>query len=263
MAEIKSLSSKMRLRFFQETGELLSDRLVEQNTEFMMGPKETHKGPVQLEVTLRTQEEVDNFIAYVKKVKGDLPIVAKEKKNAPKQIDKMLSEKEPLLDLVKTLQAKSKTQEQLIAALREYDFKFMMSDTVKDLGGIKEQITLRDKDEDYQFMVRLVKEAKDPMNDKYDFRLALGIKIIGEKVDRVKIYIWGKYDTYWKLPWEKAKANNFKKVEPLHVFPKFMDYEDRKKWRKEHRMVVNAKATNDKYEPTKFYNKWAPHITIH
>lgn len=262
--------SKVRIRLFDKEYHELSDRLVDQTTEFRMGPKEVHKGPISIEVNLTNQMELDTYIEYLKKLKGDLPIVEATKKDkATKTITKMLSEKEPLLDLIKTIKAKAKNQEQLIDMLRDYQFRFISGDVIQDMTTfdktVGEQIQLRDRDiqEGFQYMVRLIKEAKEPMNDKYDFRLVFAIKIVGDKVEKVVIYLWGKYSEYIKIPWSDKKKVNFKKVEKIYSFPEFMDYVERKKWRTEHRkwqIATDNGKQPDLMELSKFYNKFKPYI---
>lgn len=260
-------TSKMRIKLFDPIEKILiSDRLVEQSTELLKGPKEEHKGPMSFEVNLYQQEDVDGFIAYLKKIKGELPLEKEEnpKVKKDKKLDKMLSDKEPLLDLLKVFQNKGTSQEKLIALAREYDFRFIASDVAMDHNVHNPgQIEIRDNHKDYQFMVRLIKEAKDPANDKYDWRLVFGIKIVGEKTNHVKVYLFGKFDTSWKIPWEDAKEHNFKKVEKVYIFPEYMDIDDRKKWRSENRKVIRAQETGEAYEPSKFYNKYSPYIKVH
>jgi hypothetical protein len=262
------IETKMRIKLYDpETHLLQSDRLVEQITELNMGPKEAHKGPIGIETTFASQTQLDLFIEYLKKIKGDIPITAPgEKVKKTKTIDKMLSDKEPLLDLIKAAKSKGTSQEKLIDFLREYNFRFVTGDFIQDLGEndskVKEQITLREKDvkDEFQYMVRMIKQAKEPMNDKYDFRLVFGIKIVGERVNKVVIYLWGKFSEFVKIPWEEAKKMNFKKVEKIYIFPDFMDYADRKKWRTEHRKKIAAEAKGLEFEPSKFYVKFTPYI---
>jgi len=234
-----------------------------------MGPKETHNGPISVEFNLLSQEQIEEIIVYLKRLKGDLPIAttpAAKKSTVNKTIDKMLSDKEPLLDLIKTVKAKGTTQEKIIEMLREYNFRFISQDVIQDMiihdEQIGKQIQLRKRDIEagFQYMVRLIKEAKEPMNDKYDFRLVFGIKIIGERTNKIVIYLWGEYSDYMKVAWEKEKVMNFKKVEKIYVFPEFMDYTDRKKWRTEHRKKLTAEAKGEPFEPSKFYIKFTPYI---
>jgi len=255
---------KMRIKLVDpQTGALLSDRLVAQDTELRMGPKDIHKGPMSLEFNLNSQEDVDGMIAYIKKLKGELPIEKAEKKSSSsKKLDKMLSDKEPLLDLIKSVEAKAKNQEQLINMLREYNFMFVAADVIQDMAT-PEMITLKDNHLCYQFLVRRVKEAKEPANDKFDFRLVFGVKIVGERFEKVQVYLWGKWDHYIKMPWEKAKGINFKKVEKVYIFPDFMDYTDRRKWRSENRKKIKAEEKKTEFKPSKFYNKYSPYVKVH
>jgi hypothetical protein len=255
---------KMRIRLYSKDGSEISDRLVEQTTELRIGPKETHNGPLTIEFNLTSQEEVDAMVEYIRKLKGDLPITTTSKPAAKsaKSLDKMLSAKEPLLDLLKTLKAKAKNQEDLVSMLREYGYKFIATDVIKDYAK-PEMITLKEKHESYQWMVRLVKEAKDPANDKWDYRLVFGIKFMGEKVEKVQVYLWGKWQEAWKLPWKEKEDINFKKVNRVYIFPDWMDYAERKKWRVEHRKILAAAEKGnpipeEKY--SKLYLKCKPYI---
>lgn len=260
---MESQSTKMRIKTYDPTsGLLLSDRLVEQKTEFNLGPKTAHNGPMTIEVNLVSQEDVDGLITYIKKLKGELPIAKsdKPKTTTAKQLDKMLSDKEPLLDLLKTLKAKAKNQEHLIEMLREYNFRFMATDVIKDYFEEKGFLKIKEKHEKYQWMARLVKEAKEPANDKYDFRLTFGIRFMGEVVDKVQIYWYSEYQETWKLAWKQKEDINFKKVEKVLMFPEFLDYADRKKWRTEHRKIERAAAAGTPVEPSPFYTKWKPYV---
>ena len=256
---------KMRIKLVDpQTGALISDRLVAQATEFRNGPTEIHKGPMCIEFNLNSQEDVDGMVTYIKKLKGELPIAKPEKKSSTnKTLEKMLRDKDAIGDLINTIKTKSKTQEDIIKNLREYNFMFIDQSIAID-GPSKEQLTLRQKDidRDYQYMVRRIKEAKDPANDKFDWRLVFAIKIVGERLDLVQIYYWGSWKESFKIKWEEPKKMNFKKVEKIYSFPEMMDYVERKKWRMENRKVLKHEAENKEYSPSKFYTKWKPYVKV-
>lgn len=254
------METKMRIKLYDEKEALSSDRLVEQATEFRVGPKINHKGGIGLEVYLRNQEDIDSVVKYLKQLKGDLPIDLSKKSptKTAKKLENMLSEKEPLQDLLKTTLSKCKTQEKLFEFLHEYGFTYLTSDILEHVD--KEMFNLKEKHAKYQFLVRLVKQAKDPKNDKYDFRLAFGMKIIGKKVDLVKVYLWGKFHKSCDIPWANKEDINFKKVVKLLIFPQFMDYDERKRWRAEHRKWENNVTKNPDYVPSQFYTKRKPYI---
>lgn len=259
------LGDKMRIRLVDpKSGYLISDRLIDQAIEMKKGPTDVHKGPIGLEFNLNSQESVDEMIDYIRKLKGELPLIKPDKKSPQnKTLEKMLKEKDALGDLLKQVKAKAKTQEDLIKILREYNFMFVDQGTAQDLPS-KEMLTLREKDieRDYQYMVRRIKEAKDPANDKYDWRLVFAIKIIGERIDLVQVYLWGQHAEFMKLPWADKKKVNFKKVEKIYSFPEMMDYAERKKWRMENRKVIKAEEAGVKFDASKFYRKWKPYIKV-
>lgn len=254
-------TTKMRIQLFDPKSNLMvEDRCVSATTELIKGPSQSHKGPVLIECTLFNKAQVDMFMDYLRKLQGDLPIEEKVVKNASsKKIDKMLSDKEPLLDLIKAVKGKVKNQEELMDYLREYQFKFVSTDVVKDAtDGIENLMEIKENHLQFQWMVRLVKEAKDPSNDKYDWRLMFGIKLLGDKLSKVVIYLWGKWSEKIELPWKDAKSVNFKKVDKVYTFPDFMDIDDRKRWRKENRALI---STPEK-EASKFFVKWTPYIRM-
>lgn len=166
----------------------------------------------------------------------------------------MLSHNNPIPDLWALIQ-KAPSQEKLIISLRGYDFRFMMRETLAEKGIVN----IRDHDEKYQWMVRVVNESIG----KYDLRLVVGIKILGKKLDRVKLYAEGEYQQTFKIPWEKQSGYNFKKVTRKHSFPDELTYDERRAWRKEHRKMLAIQAKGLPFYPSAFYSKWAPLVTFH
>lgn len=65
---------KMRVTLLSDNGGVISDRLIDATTEMNLGPKETYKGPVRVEVTLTNSQEVDNFKRYLDRLSGNLPL---------------------------------------------------------------------------------------------------------------------------------------------------------------------------------------------
>ena len=248
----------MRITLYDEKAPYpLSDRLVVQDVELITGPKEVHKGPMVISLSLRTKEDAEKAITYIGKLIGNLPLKSKSVKLTKGTVQ--LDDNEPLQDFVSQAIKANAHQEPLINFLREHSFKFVMTDVITEVvPALKETIKLKEKHHKYQWMIRQIKEAKDPINDKFDHRLMFGIKLIGGKVDKVVVYLFGKFYKAYPITWKKQNAYNFKKVEQMTKFPEYMDYDDRKKWRAEHRRVLN----NPNYKPTKFYTKNLPFIQI-
>ena len=74
--EKKVFKPKMRVTTLNEDGVYLSDRLVDAAAELYAGPKEKHKGPIRLEVTLTNSGDVESFKNYLDQLVGNLPIKA-------------------------------------------------------------------------------------------------------------------------------------------------------------------------------------------
>lgn len=262
-------TSKLRIKLFSE-GEnpiVLSDRLVNQGIEFENGPTEKHSGPLSLEVNLANQSDVKACIEYLSRLCLDLPLVEKKKAGrVASKVGKMLEDKEPLNDLLKLMKLKPTCTEELIDELRNYNFKFVSSSLLEDIN-IKQPgvLSLKEKDKKLSFMVRLIKQAKSPENDKYDLRLAFGVDL-EEPQGKVIVYLWGKRDEPISLKWKKTKnINTKKKDDVLMTFPDFMDYEMRARFRKEHRewlLKTHNGINPENAELSKFYSKWKPYVII-
>lgn len=254
--------SKMRIKLYNADG-LYSDRLTEQLTELRIGPKFKHEGPITIEVNLSDKEEAEKVIQYIKLLTGFLPIENKSKKVKLSQGTIELDNSEPLEDLMNAALQSSEYQESLIIFLRKQGFQFIDSSVITELvPELKSKLELKPLHEGYQFMVRMVKEAKDPRKDKWDYRLLFGIKIVGDKTSKVVVYLFGKFNTKKLIPWKKANKVNFKKVDRVMVFPDHMDYDDRKKWRVEHVRIINSIMQGKPLTPTKFYSKNSKFVMI-
>lgn len=256
-------STKMRIKLFNPESKALEyDRLVEQAPEFIKGPTHAHEGPITLEVTLLDKQDVDSVITYIGKLAGTLPLTHKEEKKLKKNkaLEQALMSDEPLKEFMQIALA-SENQEALIDTLRESNFRFMSYLDLKDLTEESKSLTLKTKHSDWQFMVRLIKEAKNPINDKWDTRLVFAIKYMGERVNLVHVYLWGQWDQKRVIPWKTkpGKEINFKDKPQFFQFPEFMTYEERGKFRAEHRKLALIEDPT-KREPSKFFNRWAPYV---
>jgi hypothetical protein len=243
--------TKMRIKTLKKDGTLIKDRLVTQNIEFTSGPSEKHKGPINIEVTLRDQGDIDSFKIYLDKLTGDLPIIPK-KVYKTKTSTALLSE-EPIKDLLFDIKAKCKTQDDVIKFLRERNFVFVTHQFLED-RKIKIELE-KNNHKNYQYLIRLIKEAKDPKANKYDpqllAQLLVGIKFMETMGSKVLFYMYGKFKESSELPWSKKSDINFKKI-TLTKFPGYMLADEREKFRSE-----EAKLKRDpKLKPSKFFLRW-------
>lgn len=241
------MKPKIRIKFLNKDLVTIKDRLTDQTIEFTQGPVEKHTGPIQLEVTLMNKQDITSLFTYMERLAGDLPVLQK-KTYTKKGESTSVMEEEPLKELVHEIKTKCKTQDEVIKFLRERHFVFLSHEFIKDF---KLPIPIKDKHSDYSFMVRKIKEAKDPKNDKYDPQLAIGIKLDKSK-ELTVIYLYDESSIH-KLPWAKKSDINFKSIKPMR-FPVYMTEEERNRYR-----VEKAKYTNNTELPkSKFFLRWSP-----
>lgn len=241
----KAIEKKMRIQTYDLEFNMIEDRLVAQDTEMYKGPKDPHPGPVRVEFSLFDKEDVDACLVYLQKLKGSLPIEAKVKK--PKLETETGSDRDR--EQIAKLVAEAETQDDAIRILRKEGFIFLTSQDIQDYGVCE----LGKDDLKYEWMIKMIREAKDPANNKYDPTLMFGFKIMGEKLPQYVTRIFGGRSAVDK-PWKNDKEFNFKKVN-LTKFHSAMVEEERLKFSKE-----LAKLRKDpEAEPTKFFKRWAPY----
>jgi hypothetical protein len=247
------MKAKMRIKSLDSNLIVLKDRLVDQDTEFYNGPSEKHKGPISMEITLRDQTDINSFKSYLDKFLGDLPIPEKIKKSKTPEVDI-----EPIVQVIKEVK-EFKIQDEVIKYLRERGFKFVTAQFILDreigteipCAKGTEQSAHEDK---FQYMIRLLKEGKDPKADKYDPQLVIALDFIG-KPGVFKIYTYGKFSEKITLPWAKKSSINFKKIAHLR-FPHFMVQDERDRYSLE----IRKMKLNPELKPTKFFERWKPAV---
>jgi hypothetical protein len=82
--------------------------------------------------------------------------------------------------------------------------------------------------------------------------LILAIKLNGKKNSNIHVYEEGKFIRTIKKPWKDAQGILWRKLKIRLKFPADMDYEERKKWRREHKKLER----NPDYQPNELYLKW-------
>ena len=127
----KVFKPKMRITTLDENGIYLSDRLVDAYTELYAGPKEQHKGPIRLEITLTNQEDVTSFKNYIDQLVGNLPIKAptagrgRPANGSSKELD---TPREDILVKVEEMVNQGKNQTEVIKYLRDLGFVFILTE---------------------------------------------------------------------------------------------------------------------------------------
>lgn len=248
---MKDFKPKMRVQLLSPEGVVQSDRLVDQYTELNKGPEGRHEGPVKVEVTLFDEQSFKEFPTYLEKLRGVIPIVTKTR--ASKEVAETVN---PYQEIYQAIKAKEHIED-IVDYLEEINFRFLSGQLIMDVPE-KSVNDYRTKvgvlKPDFQYMVRVLKYAKDPVNDKFDFSLMVGVKFIGKPSEIVHIVYQGEEKAKLKRAWKKEGAVNMKKKKIPMVFPDYMTIEERKKWRYIRRKVENTREVSPKEQ--KFYDRY-------
>lgn len=255
MEEPKALNKKLRLQLFDENFNQLSDRLVGQDLELDKGPKEAHKGPMKIEVCLFDKADVDAFIGYLERVQGKLPLESKTKKIKLQAIDTNADGwREEFITKIQGLinNGDIPTQEILITHLRSNGFVFLTWD------ALPEQVNPPTEEaQDYpdmsmlQWMLPITKEAKNPINNRYDPKIMFGFSLIGKKLSKVYVATYLELNLVIPIKWENKNENQFRKTE-MSWFPQYMTLEEREKFRIE----LYKLRKEPEMVPSKFFKRW-------
>lgn len=241
---------KIRVQLFDEESRLISDKLYKQGSELISGPKFTHKGPMRIEITMDNQEDIGRAITYIKKLSGMLPLEAKKEK---KKVGKIESDSDDYIESMMDMITECKDQDELISNLRNQGFVFVTRDLLHNMERF-EKVNWEEEDwrtDKYQYMVRLIKESKNPMLDKFDPTLIVGIKIYKKRSDEVKFYKFGELTNNLDIP-VPGKAKESFTTQKLHIFPEFMSEKEKERFRREYRDMER----DPEKEPTPFYLRW-------
>ncbi len=242
----------MRIRLLTPEGVVDSDRLVDQYTELNAGPQDKHEGPISLEITMFDETSFDKVKEYIDLLRGKIPIIPKSSKTP-----KTNSSVNPYQEIYQAIKGKEFIED-VIEYLEEINFRFISGQLLAEkLESSKdEEIAALQKclRPDFQYSLRVLKFAKDPGNDKFDYTLAVGIKFIGGVSKVVHVIFRGEEKAKLQRAWRKEGAVNMKKKKIPMVFPDFMTIEERKKWRYLQRKVETQKPLSPKEE--KFHTRY-------
>jgi hypothetical protein len=131
--------------------------------------------------------------------------------------------------------------------LRQFGFKFYPYKVIKENNP---EVNLLDAHEGYSFMVRPIRK------DELDTRLIFGIKLNGRKSNDVLVYYKGSWLETVSIKWKDEADINFRKTVKKWIFPDYMSYLERRKWRAENNRVIK----NPNFKPSEFYLKCKPDV---
>lgn len=240
------IEKKMRIQTFDEDFNMLSDRLVSQYSEFNKGPGKVHEGPLKVEVSLFSKEDVDKFRQYLEMLKGIIPIETTKKKRGRKRSPKDVEGFREFM--VKKLSGlENPSDAMVIQACREEGMVFTSLEFLHDMGY---PILVPKLHRKYRYMAQLVKKAKNPINDKYNPSLLVGLK--GNRV-----VVYSAEELLLELAVTKDEDAKIKIPAKVKVkFPVYLTQDERNKFRAEMQILKD----NPEKKPTKWYARWVHEV---
>ena len=244
------MEKKIRIQLYDPEGRLSSDRLVTQDPEFTSGPKITHDGPIRIEFSLMDKDDIDKAKTYLGQLVGTLP---KPEPRGRKPLTQEMGDDESRAELLEDALKQTDDQDKLIAYLRDHNFVFMTWDFFSTFDF---KVDIKEKhQETHQWLIRQLKRAKNPKSDKYDPMLMIGIKLLGDRSEKIVIYLNGEYHASVKVDIPGKPKETFKKS-GMMKFPKFMTEPERDKFRFE----IRQYQANPNRVLSKFYKRWAEYV---
>ena len=259
----KVFKPKLRITTLDKNGAYISDRLVDATAELYTGPKIQHKGPLRLEVTLTSNQDVESFKKYLDQLVGNLPIkapsVGRGRPSTASSSKEFQTPREDILNKVEEMVKAGKNQPEVIQYLRDLGFVFILTEDLlyyfpdfpfksRDIGEPTE--------EGNQYLnslswcIRCIRRGKDPKTDKFDPMILFGFSILGGPSKKVVPYLYKERKAPLRITPAK-KALSFSDVE-FTKFPKYMLEEERLKFSTEQRQLI----LNKDKKPSKFFLRW-------
>jgi len=240
------MEKKMRIQLYDSEFNMLSDRLVAQDVEIRRGVREKHEGPLKIEICLFQESDVEDLREYLGQLVGSLPLnPVRKKRNKNKLNIASPSYREEFV----TIFDKFLEDGTAIPFLKEQGFIFTSLSFLQDLGLpiiIPEGLETTE----LRWMIKRTKQAKNPLNNKYDPTILIGIKRLSPKTAG---YIVITPDGI-SLDKEGAVIGKNLKVPPqVKVkFPHFLTADERVKLSLE---IGTLRKEEDK-KPSPLYRRW-------
>lgn len=259
------IKPKMRITLLDSELRCISDRLVDQATEFMQGAKVKHTDPIKLEVVLTSKNDIDSLKTYLDQLVGNLPIKVIGTRGRPSSTPskELESPREDIYLKVEEM-TKTESQDEIIKYLRSLGFVFLLTEDflhyfpdfkfrAKDIGEANRNGQYINS---YQWLVRRIKMAKDPKSDKYDPQIIFGF-YLNERNPRFVGYLYKDFKSRMKAYIPDKTKITFASFE-MAKMPPYMEETERLKWSTEMRQLM----LDPEKKPSKFFIRWAPDILL-
>jgi len=244
------MEKKLRIQLFDLEGRMIDDRMVTQDPEISKGPQLTHVGPMRIEFSFDSPDDIEKAKIYLDQLVGNIPLGTKKARKTSLKTMEDPAQREALLEEALTMD----DQDELIKFLREKGFRFMMTDFLETFDW--PQLNIKEKHlGQFQWMLLCQKPAKNPKSDKYDPMLIFGIQLLPEHNERIVVYLHGEYHKAYKIPVPEKPKEVFKKTN-MTKFPDYMTHEEREKFRFELRQY----EADSERPLSKFWKRWRPYV---
>ena len=251
---------KMRVSLLSDNGAVTSDRLVDAYTELNAGPKEAHNGPIRIEITLTSSNDIANFKAYLDRLTGSLPLKVTAGRGRPatgSNIELENPREEILADITKMAE-EGKSQKDIIKYLRGLGFIFMLTEDFPAFPFNHKDVNNPHENGQYlnslSWMVRQIKQAKVPKSDKFDPQLIFGFSILNGPSKKVVPYMFKERKKPLRVNPDK-KTLSFSTV-GFTKYPTYMREDERLKFSTEIRQLINGQRK----KPSTFFNRWVKDV---
>ena len=157
-------------------------------------------------------------------------------------------------DIINRVKRQS-TMEKAIEFLRTLEYFFVDGETFKK--SVYPKLTKHEwepgpwDEQKLSFMVRSNQNKNIPV---------FGIKLLGRKRNELTWVVYGKGgdEETIRIPWERKKIVNFKKMTIHWTFPNYITHKQRREWRAEWRRLQK----NPDLKPSEFYLKVLPDVVF-
>ena len=251
------MEKKIRIQKFSNDFVIQEDKLLMQDAEFNIGPKQKHEGPIRIEFSIFDSNDVERCIKYLGRLAGLMPLHTPKQKGKKAMPLASNSDREQYLSRIMEgiNDGTIKDQKKLTSELRKNLFVFLDKDLLSSLdllGKIPAELLAKP----HQVMMQQMKEGKDPKADKYDPQLIFMVDILERKSKFVYVVLYGELK-------EKFKLDQHDNLKPARLdrktfikFPVYMREDEREKYRRELRIYMKDQ---DK-EKSKFFLRWHPDV---
>lgn len=252
--------SKIRIQNFDENGNIEKTRILKLSTAIQKFDYFSKYG-FNINLDLINKEDMANFSQFLFDFAENLdtPEPKKKKIKRTKESDNNTDWNDYRYEFLNNAFEKAKNdQDKLIEILRKEDFFMMDSITLLDrFPEFKKKIS-KIKRYKYQWMLKVLKFGVSPEKDSFDPYILIGMQISPRRMRKTLVYLNKEFLYSLRMDIPKRLDGVKKKPVQLVKYPDWMNYDERQKWGREHRKLMNDPSL----QPSKFYETYNQDVTV-